>query len=131
VTVLIADDSPFLVKRLVVALAKVTGVDIIGQAGTVTETGNAIRDLKPDVVLLDISMPGGGAIDVLESLKASPAIPAIIVLTNYTYPPHHKKCLKLGARFVLNKSTEFEKVGEALQSLTHRASASGKHRSAE
>jgi DNA-binding NarL/FixJ family response regulator len=120
--VLIADDSEVLVQRLVTMLAEVRGIEIVGQAGTVAEAAQAVRNLRPDVMILDIRMPGGSGIDVLEGMKRDQATPIVIVLTNYGYPQYRKKCLQSGARFFLDKSTEFEKVGEVLRSLIHGAS---------
>jgi two-component system response regulator DevR len=119
-TVLIADDSDALVRRLVGLLADVDGLEVIGRAGTVPEVSRAIRTLKPDVVILDLQMPGGSGIDVLEGLQqddATPVVPVVIVLTNHAGPQYRKKCLKSGARFFMDKSTEFERVGAVLSSL--------------
>jgi len=116
-TVLIADDSEALVQRLVAALAELSGIEIVGQVGTVADTSQAVRDLKPDVLILDIRMPGGSGIDVLEGIKKDQVIPIVIVLTNHGYPQYRKKCLQSGARFFLDKSSEFDKVSEVLRSL--------------
>ena len=43
------------------------------------------------------------------------------MLTNHPYAPYRKKCLQVGAKFFLDKSNEFEKVGEALQALIREA----------
>jgi two-component system response regulator DevR len=123
-TVLIADDSDALVRRLVGLLADVDGLEVIGRAGTVPEVARAIRTLKPDVVILDLQMPGGSGIDVLEGLQqdgATPVVPVVIVLTNHAGPQYRKKCLKSGARFFMDKSTEFERVGAVLSSLIRDA----------
>ncbi len=117
--VLIADDSEVLVQRLVVALTAVSGIEIVGQACTVAEASQAVRNLRPDVMILDISMPGGSGLDVLDSMKRDRVTPTVIVLTNFGYPQYRTKCLRLGARFFFDKSSEFEKVGEVLQRLTH------------
>jgi len=115
--VLIADDSEALVQRLVAALAEISGIEIVGQAGTVEDASRAVRDLKPDVVILDTRMPGGSGIDVLESIKSDRVTPIVIVLANYGFPQYRKKYLESGARFFLDKSNEFEKVSEVLRSL--------------
>jgi DNA-binding NarL/FixJ family response regulator len=123
-TVLIADDSDALVRRLVGLLADVDGLEVIGRAGTVPEVSRAIRTLKPDVVILDLQMPGGSGIDVLEGLQqdgATPVVPVVIVLTNHAGPQYRKKCLKSGARFFMDKSSEFERVGAVLSSLIRDA----------
>ncbi len=121
--VLIADDSEVVIQRLVVALTAVSGIEIVGQAGTVAEASQAVRNLRPDVMILDISMPGGSGMDVLESMKRDRVTPIVIVLTNYGYSQYRRRCLRLGARFFLDKSSEFEKVGEVLQRLIHGTEA--------
>jgi DNA-binding NarL/FixJ family response regulator len=119
--VLIADDSELIVQRLMALLAHVGGVDIVDQVGTVEETKEAVRRLRPDAVILDMQMPGGSGIDVLESMKKDRLISTVIVLTNHPYAPYRKKCLQVGAKFFLDKSTEFEKVAEVLQGVIRDA----------
>jgi DNA-binding NarL/FixJ family response regulator len=119
--VLIADDSEVIVQRLIALLAHVKGVEIVDQVGTVEETREAVRRLRPDAVILDMQMPGGSGIDVLESMKKDKLISTVIVLTNYPYAPYRKKCLEVGAKFFLDKSNEFERVGEVLQGLIREA----------
>jgi DNA-binding NarL/FixJ family response regulator len=121
--VLIADDSEVVIQRLVVALTAVSGIEIVGQAGTVAEASEAVRNLKPDVMILDISMPGGSGMDVLKSIKRDRVTPVVIVLTNYGYSQYRTKCFQLGARFFFDKSAEFEKVREAIQSLIRNSAA--------
>jgi DNA-binding NarL/FixJ family response regulator len=122
--VLIADDSEVFVQRLLRALGEIGGVEIVAQARTGAEALEAIRNLHPEVVILDIRMPEGSGIDVLESLKREKMATITIVLTNFAFPQYRKKCLQLGARFFFDKSAEFAKVGEALKGLVHRTSGS-------
>jgi DNA-binding NarL/FixJ family response regulator len=119
--VLIADDSEVIVQRLMALLASVRGVEIVDQVGTVEETREAVRRLRPDAVILDMQMPGGSGIDVLESMKKDRLISTVIVLTNHAHASYRKKCLQVGAKFFLDKSNEFEKVGEVLQGLIRDA----------
>jgi DNA-binding NarL/FixJ family response regulator len=119
--VLIADDSELIVQRLVAMLAHVGGVEIVDQVSTVEETRQAMRRFRPDAVILDMQMPGGSGIDVLESMKKERLVSTVIVLTNHPYAPYRKKCLQIGAKFFLDKSNEFEKVGEVLQELIREA----------
>lgn len=119
---LIADDSDLIVQRLVTMLAGVDGLEIVGRAGTVPEASRAVRALKPDVMILDLGMPGGNGIDVLEGMKRDRLTPIVIVLTNYHYPQYRARCLKSGAQFFLDKSTEFERVGAVLDGVIRQAS---------
>jgi len=115
IKVFIADDSLIVREHLVTMLDELAGIEIVGQAGTVTEAISAIRLLQPDVVLLDIRMPGGSGIDVLENIKQNGSALMVIVLTNYPYPGYRQKCLQAGADFFLDKSTEFDQIPELFE----------------
>lgn len=112
--VLIADDSEPIRKRLSDLISELEGVEIAGQAGSVTDAVDSVIRLKPDVVILDIRMPGGSGLDVLEKIKKSMPWVCVIMLTNYPEAPYRKKCQEAGAEYFFDKSSEFEKVGEAL-----------------
>jgi DNA-binding NarL/FixJ family response regulator len=115
--VFIADDSKVLCERLIEMLSDVPGIEIIGHAQDVAESLAAIKKLNPDIVILDIRMPGGSGMDVLQALKQGKQAPMVIMLTNYPYPQYRKKCLGLGADYFFDKSTEFEKVTELFKQL--------------
>ena len=115
--VFIADDSKVLCERLIEMLSEVPGIEIIGHAQDVTESLAAIKKLNPDIVILDIRMPGGSGMDVLQAIKQDKHAPMVIMLTNYPYPQYRKKCLGLGADYFFDKSTEFEKVTELFKHL--------------
>jgi DNA-binding NarL/FixJ family response regulator len=121
--VLIADDSPIIVERLVQLVEKVRGVERLDQADTVATASEAVRRVRPDVVILDMQMPGGSGLDVLKVIKEDGIACTVIVLTNFAYPQYRRKCLQGGAQFFLDKSTEFEKVSELLNSLSSHASS--------
>jgi DNA-binding NarL/FixJ family response regulator len=110
ITVVIADDSLIVQEHLVTMLEELAGIEIVGQAENVAEAINAISQLQPDVVILDILMPGGSGIDVLENIKQDGAGPMVIILTNYPYPVFQEKCLQAGANYFLDKSTEFDQI---------------------
>jgi DNA-binding NarL/FixJ family response regulator len=115
--VLIVDDSHVLARCLKSSLADVAGLEIVGHADCVADGILEIRRTQPDVVILDIRMPDGSGIEVLESLKMHPSPPTVIMLTNYDFPQFRRKCLESGARYYFDKSTEFHRVGEVLRSM--------------
>lgn len=121
--VLIVDDSQVLARCLRSSLAEVAGLEIIGHADCVADGIMEIRKANPDVVILDIRMPDGSGIEVLESLEKHPSPPTVIMLTNYNFPQFRKKCLESGAHYYFDKSTEFHRVGEVLRSLVQVPSA--------
>jgi len=118
--VLIVDDSALMRERLVVLLSEVKGTELVGQAEDAPAALEAIRRLKPDVVILDIRMPKGNGIATLEVLKANEGCPAVIMLTAFPYPQYREKCLRAGADYFFDKATEFDSVHEALEQLRAR-----------
>lgn len=117
IKVLIADDSLIVREHLVTMIEELAGIEIVGQTENVAEAISAIWKLQPDAVILDILMPGGSGIKVLQNIKQDGAGPMVIILTNYPYPVFRQKCLQAGADFFLDKSTEFDQIPELFERL--------------
>lgn len=119
--VLIADDSALVRERLAALLSELKAIEVVGQGENADETLETIQRLRPDVVILDIRMPGGNGIRVLEAIKRDEAGPVVIMLTAFPYSQYRKKCLEAGAEYFFDKATEFERVGEVLQELQNES----------
>jgi len=117
INVFIADDSLIVREHLVTMIEELAGIEVVGQAENVAEAISAIRNLQPDAVILDILMPGGSGIKVLQNIKQAGAGPMVIILTNYPYPVFRQKCMQAGADFFLDKSTEFNQIPELFERL--------------
>ena len=115
IRIFIADDSLIVRERLVTMLNELAGIEIVGQAENVAEAVSGIRDLQPDVVILDIRMPGGSGIKVLQNIKQAGAGPMVIILTNFPYPGYRQRYLQAGADFFLDKSSEFDHIPYLLE----------------
>jgi DNA-binding NarL/FixJ family response regulator len=116
--VFIADDSIEIRKRIIAMLSDVERIDMIGQAENVQDAISSIHELNPDVVILDIRMPGGSGMDVLKTIEKRNRMPVVIMLTNYPHSQYRNKCLDAGADFFFDKSREFEKVIEIVNSMS-------------
>jgi DNA-binding NarL/FixJ family response regulator len=92
-------------------------VEVAGVATDGRQGLEAISRLRPDVVILDIRMPGMGGIELLESLQDGDVSPTIVVLTNFPYPAYRKRCQELGAEYFFDKSTEFAAAVEVLERM--------------
>jgi len=112
--VFIVDDSSVIRNRLSQLITELPGVRLVGQAEIAFEAIQAIRRLRPEVVVLDISMPGGSGMYVLETVKREYPDLTVIMLTNFAHDQYRQKCLQLGADHFFDKTTEFEKVLEIL-----------------
>lgn len=109
--ILIADDEPLAIRRLEIGLETTPAVEIVGRASDGEAALRAIAALAPDVVLLDIRMPGLDGLQVLESLDAARA-PAVIFITAYSR--FAVDAFKVAAVDYLLKPVEFERLAEAL-----------------
>jgi len=115
--VFIADDSVYIRERLPEMLIEIPGIEIAGLAergDTVVET---VKLLDPDLVILDIRMPGKNGMEILRELKTEKPGLDIIILTSYPYPQYKKKCLELGASFFFEKSGDFEQLLDTIKEL--------------
>jgi len=120
--IFLADDSTLVRKRLKTLFSEIEGVEIAGESQDVPSTIDGIQECKPDVLILDIRMPGGNGFDVLRSIKKGQLKPTVIVLTNYPFPEYRKISAELGAHFFFDKSGEIEEVQKVLEKLLQEMS---------
>lgn len=102
---LVVDDTVLFRKVVSDALATLPDVEIVGTAPNGTAALGKIRELKPDLVTLDMEMPGLDGIGVLEQLRPMPSAPGVIVLSAHTVRGGKltMKALELGAFDFLTK----------------------------
>jgi two-component system response regulator DevR len=118
--VLIADDSELTLERMVAEISALTFVKGVWQAKDVNSTLEGIKQHKPDVVILDIKMPGGSGLDVLEEVKGWADSPIVIINTFYPYPQHRQKALSLGADYFFDKTQDFYETINTIRELEKR-----------
>lgn len=125
-TVFIADDSVSIRGSLSsYLLSNTPDIEIVGFAGTAPDAVRGIRELKPDVVILDIRMPGGNGIDVLSAIRRDGRATQIMMFTNEAASMVRAKCMALGADYFFDKSSEFERLHEVLETLSRTRSERG------
>jgi DNA-binding NarL/FixJ family response regulator len=103
IRVLIADDDPLVRVGLSLVLGAAPEVEIVGEAGDGAEAIDMARDLKPDVVLMDVRMPRMDGLAATEALRRDGPEPAIIVLTTFDTDEYLLGALRLGANGFLLK----------------------------
>jgi DNA-binding NarL/FixJ family response regulator len=119
--VIIADDSEILRSRLVEMLNEIKGIEVVAEAKDSREAVEAIRVHHPDVVIMDIRMPGNDGIVAIETIKKGKRNkPKIIVFTNYPYLQYRKRCMDAGADFFFYKALEFEKLIGLIKELARK-----------
>jgi len=115
---LIADDHALVRAGIRALVEKIEDVSVIAEAGEGLEALNLIKELKPDLVLLDVTMPGLSGLDVLvETRKHLPDV-RVIILTVHEEAEYAMQALRAGAAGFLPKSAAANELQLAIETVT-------------
>jgi DNA-binding NarL/FixJ family response regulator len=117
ISVLIADDHPVFRQGLHALLEGVPDIELIGEAADGDAAVSAALQLKPDVVLMDVRMPGLNGIDATRRIVAADSSIGILVLTMFEDDDSVFAAMRAGARGYLLKGSEQEEVMRAIRSI--------------
>ncbi|MFC6016165.1 response regulator [Plantactinospora solaniradicis] len=120
IRILIVDDHEVVRQGLRFALEQESDFEVVGDCADGKAALGRIGALRPDVVLLDMMMPGLDGMGVLRTLHERGDAPAVIVLTSFSADEHAMGAVLAGAVSYLPKTTALDRVVEAV-----RAAASG------
>jgi len=125
--VMIADGTIVGWKRVGNLVSGSGNVEIVGTAENAASLSQALDLLRPDILIVDIEIGGRGGVQLLRKIRrAYPAL-ALVVLTNAVDRRYRERCRAAGARFYFDKSTEFHKVGPAIDGLVRLRGRRGIH----
>ena len=102
----LAEDHTIVRWALREALSKADDIEVVGEAGTAAETLSMVQNVKPDVLLLDITLPDRSGFDVLAELRQVDTAPLVVVLTWHTEPSYAARAIAAGAHGYVNKAVE-------------------------
>jgi DNA-binding NarL/FixJ family response regulator len=105
VRVLVVDDDALVRAGLSMLLAGAEDIEIVGEATDGSEVAQAVAEHRPDVVLMDIRMPGMDGLAATELLRAHEDAPEVIVLTTFEADDYVLRALRAGASGFLVKDT--------------------------
>jgi DNA-binding NarL/FixJ family response regulator len=117
ISVLVADDHPVFRQGLRALLEGVPDIELIGEAADGEEAVSAALELKPDVVLMDVRMPGLNGIDATRKIVAADPGIGILVLTMFEDDDSVFAAMRAGARGYVLKGSEQEEVMRAIRSI--------------
>lgn len=117
IRVLLADDHAVLRDSLAAFLALYKDIEVVGHAGDGVETLAQIAALHPDVVLLDLHMPGLGGLEVLRRASLEHPACRLVVLTQHDAPQYILPALQAGARGYLLKKAGGAELVQALRAV--------------
>ncbi|AZM52418.1 DNA-binding response regulator [Streptomyces sp. WAC 01529] len=116
VRVVLADDQPLVRAGLRVLMADTADIEVVGEAGTGTEAVRLARDVRPDVVVMDIRMPGMDGIEATRLIvrDADVPCPRVLVLTTFDDDEYVYGALRAGASGFLVKDMALEDILAAI-----------------
>lgn len=130
---LIVDDSEPVRKSLLAVMAGIPGIDAIDQASTLAQALTSARRSLPTLVILDLHLPDGNGMDIIQTLKQIAPAMQLAVLTLHAHDSDRGKCLALGADWFFDKAAEFDQLMDVVRgqaALSQTAPSSKLQRSA-
>jgi len=117
VRVAIVDDHAMVRQALAAVLADNPRLTVVAQGEDTASAFDVLRDVVPDVLVLDYNLPGGGALSVLEEAERSGSPVRILILTLHENPLYAVRVLQAGANGFLLKSSAMEELLAAIDSV--------------
>ncbi len=115
VRVLLVDDQPLMLVGLGILIGDAAGLEVVGEAGDGREAVRLVRELRPDVVVMDIRMPGMDGIEATRRATAEPDPPKVLVLTTFDDDEYVYGALRAGASGFLLKSMALDAILDAIR----------------
>jgi DNA-binding NarL/FixJ family response regulator len=115
VRVVLADDQPLVRVGLRVLIADTPDIEVAGEAGTGAQAVQVARDTRPDVVLMDIRMPGMDGIEATRLITAGDEPVRVLILTTFDDDDYVYGALRAGASGFLVKDMALEDILSAIR----------------
>jgi DNA-binding NarL/FixJ family response regulator len=115
--VVVADDHPVYREGLAMVLGSLPGVTVVGEAGDGHEAVSLCQQLRPDIVLMDLSMPGLNGVEATRRIVSETPDVQVLVLSMHEGADSVVTALRAGARGYLVKGATKHEVARALQEV--------------
>ncbi len=110
-----ADDQTLVRRGFMALLQQLSNVQVVGEAASGEEAVQLARSLQPDIVLMDLVMPGMGGLEATQRIVRQQQRTAVIALTAYGDAPFPAQMMKAGALGYLTKSVELNELEKAVR----------------
>jgi DNA-binding NarL/FixJ family response regulator len=117
IRVLLADDHPIVRQGIRILLEKAPDIIVVGETGNGVEALHLVKELSPDVLILDIEMPGLNGVEIIRQLKRMGSTVRVLVLSAYEDRQHIQNILTSGASGYLGKEEAPEVIIQAVRGV--------------
>lgn len=118
IRILVVDDHDLVREGVRALLEKEPDLEVVGEVGDGQEAVRSVRELRPDIVLMDVNLPGGlGGLEATEAILAEQSSCRVIILTQYENREYVKRALRLGAQGYLPKRSVSRQLIEAIRAV--------------
>lgn len=117
IRVLIVDDHRVFAEAIAARLDAEPDLRVVGQANTAAQALDAVETLDPDIVLLDVELGGDDGIDLAERLRATPAAPAVVIVSFLADPVRVGEAVRAGAAGWVTKDAPTEELLGAIRGV--------------
>ncbi len=120
IRIMIIDDHPVVRTGLAAMLSTQPGIDVVGSASSGMEALALLEKIAPDVILIDLRMPGMSGLEVIRAINARPDPPRIIVLTSFDTDEDIYQSVGAGAQGYVLKNTSQDGLLEAIRVVNEK-----------
>jgi len=117
IRVLVVDDHDLVRAGITRMLADIDGLQVVGQGSSGEEALKKARDLKPDVILMDVKMPGIGGLEATRKLQRSNPDIKVIAVTVCEEDPFPTRLMQAGAAGYLTKGAALDEMVQAIRQV--------------
>jgi NarL family two-component system response regulator YdfI len=119
IRIVVADDHLIIRQGLRLILETQEGFEMVGEAADGAEAVKLCGELKPEVVLMDLRMPGMDGLTAIERLRAKQPEIAVVIMTTFNEDDLMMRGLRLGAKGYLLKDTDRETLFNTIRAASH------------
>ena len=117
IRVMLCDDHAMVRRGIKDTLSDTLDIEVVAEASNYSEVKDALRNHPCDVLILDLSLPGRGGIDVLAILKEAASPTKVLVVSMFAEDQYAIRCLRAGAQGYLNKAGDPAELISAVRAI--------------
>lgn len=122
IRILIVDDHPIVREGLAAVLDAQQDMEVAGEAGDGDEAVNLFQQLEPDIVLMDLAMPGTDGVEAIRKIRSADQSAKVVVLTAYDTDDRIFQAVQAGARGYLLKGAPRDEIFRAIREVNNGGS---------